>query len=155
MTGDLSPGECELLLREEIVGRLGCYAEGKIYVVPIAFAYHEGCLYGHSGPGMKIEMMQANPVVCFEVDQRKDLANWRSVIAWGVYEELSGVEAEQAVVLLTERLTPLTAGAAGRLPHPWDEQHAGATHVLHRASRHGFVFQIRITEMTGRYEQRI
>jgi nitroimidazol reductase NimA-like FMN-containing flavoprotein (pyridoxamine 5'-phosphate oxidase superfamily) len=29
-------------------------------------------------------MMRANPHVCFEVDHRENLANWRSVVAWGV-----------------------------------------------------------------------
>jgi hypothetical protein len=39
---------------------------------------------GHSADGLKITMMRANPHVCFEVDHRENLANWRSVVAWGV-----------------------------------------------------------------------
>ena len=33
--------------------------------------------------------MRANPFVCFEVEDIDDLANWHSVIAWGVFEELA------------------------------------------------------------------
>ena len=39
--------------------------------------------------GMKIEIMRKNPNVCFEVDEMKSFTNWKSVIAWGEYQELS------------------------------------------------------------------
>ena len=35
-------------------------------------------------------MMRENPWVCVEVDHMDNLANWRSVIAWGRFEELGG-----------------------------------------------------------------
>ena len=59
-------------------------------MVPIAYAYHEGTIAGHSGLGPKVEMMRENPNICFEVDRIESLGNWQSVIAWGTYEELTG-----------------------------------------------------------------
>jgi nitroimidazol reductase NimA-like FMN-containing flavoprotein (pyridoxamine 5'-phosphate oxidase superfamily) len=154
MIGDLSERQIDHLLRTEVVGRIGCQEGGRIYVVPISYVYHEGDLYGHSGLGMKIEMMRQNPQVCFEVDHVNDLANWQSVIVWGTYEELEGEEAEKAMHLLVGRLTPLISEEGGHLPHPWNDHGGSTEHILHRASRHGVVFRIRITEKTGRYEQR-
>ncbi len=46
-------------------------------------------VYGHTMEGMKINMMRKNPRVCFEVDVMQNMANWKSVIAWGEFEELS------------------------------------------------------------------
>lgn len=42
----------------------------------------------------KIEMMRKNPKVCFEVDDIKNIFSWKSVIAWGTFEEITDI-AEQ------------------------------------------------------------
>lgn len=154
MIGDLNQNEIEHLLQTETICRIGCHADGETYVVPSAYAYHEGCLYAHSGIGMKVEMMRVNPKVCVEIDHIEDLANWRSVILWGTYEELEGEEAEAARERLVTRLAPQISEQGSGSPHPWDA-HGGATeHILHRASRHGVIYRIRITAKTGRYEKR-
>lgn len=154
MVSELNARQIEQILQKEVVGRLGCHANELTYVVPIAYVYRDGCLYGHSGLGTKIDIMRTNPNVCFEVDHMEDLANWQSVIAWGTYEELEGEEADSAMELLVGRLAPLVSGQRGKLPHPWNGHGGSTEHILHKASRHGVVFRIRITEKTGRYETR-
>lgn len=89
MIETLPDEEIERTLREQFVGRIGCHADGRTYVVPVAYAYHDNCIYGHSIEGVKIRMMRKNPNVCFEVDRIDALSRWRSVIAWGHFEELS------------------------------------------------------------------
>ena len=123
-------------------------------MVPVSYAYDDGFIYAHSALGMMIEIMRARPDVCVEVDHVGDLANWQSVLAWGTYEELRGAEADEAIDLLVGRLSPVIAEQGGRLPHPWDEHGGDVDHILYRASRHGVVYRIQITEMTGRYEAR-
>jgi nitroimidazol reductase NimA-like FMN-containing flavoprotein (pyridoxamine 5'-phosphate oxidase superfamily) len=49
-------------------------------------------------------MMRSNPNVCFEVDTYGP-EGWRSVIAQGVFEELSEAERPRALELLRERFT--------------------------------------------------
>ena len=63
-------------------------------------------------------MMRANPFVCFEVEQIDDLANWRSVIARGVFEELAGKDDQRALQLLVNRLMPLLPSARPRQARP-------------------------------------
>ena len=154
MIGDLTEGQMDHLLRTEYVARIGCHDGDRSYVVPVSYVFHDGFLYGHSGLGLKIEIMRVHRSVCFEVDHIDDLANWQCVIAWGVYEELEGAEAETAIALLVGRLTPLISEKGGSLPHPWNGHGGSTEHILHRASRHGVVYRIRVTEMTGRYETR-
>lgn len=144
MLGTLEPEQIERILHESTVGRIGMHAEGKTYVVPITYVYDGNSVYGHSAPGLKIRMMRAGPQVCFEVDQIEDLASWRSVIAWGTYEELVGDLSTAAMNLLRSRLAPLTTSeTVGPAGHP-----PGAAGLA------GIAFRIRLTERTGRFEKR-
>jgi nitroimidazol reductase NimA-like FMN-containing flavoprotein (pyridoxamine 5'-phosphate oxidase superfamily) len=142
MVGELTSEEIDSVLRSEAVGRIGCYAFGRPYVVPITYAYDGVAVYGHSREGLKLRMMRSHPTVCFEVDRLDDLASWQSVIATGTFSELEAREAEVAMQLLRRRLAPLVPSATsvpdGR-PHPsglpWS------------------VFRILLGERTGRFER--
>lgn len=150
MLGLLSPAEIEDLLRTESVARIGCHAEGRTYVVPITYAYHGDALFIQSADGMKLRMMRQNPVVCVEVDHVDNLANWRSVIAWGRFEELFGADATTALSRLRDRLQPLivseTTPAADHLM-------PGETRVR-TGNGHAAVYRIHLYEKTGRFERR-
>jgi nitroimidazol reductase NimA-like FMN-containing flavoprotein (pyridoxamine 5'-phosphate oxidase superfamily) len=100
----LSRSEIDAFLHEELVGRIGCHAGGRTYVVPLIYAYDGQSVYAHSIEGRKLAMMRANPDVCFEVDRYED-GSWRSVIAEGIFEELDGPAAERALALLAARFS--------------------------------------------------
>ena len=144
MLGELNQTQIEQVLREELIGRLGCHAEGQTYVVPITYAYDDGSVYGHSGDGRKIRMLRENPAVCFEVDHLDDMRNWRSVIAQGTFEELHGAAAERAMRLLVERVSPLATSETGR---PTVGGHGGA------AGTAAVIFRIALGECSGRFER--
>jgi nitroimidazol reductase NimA-like FMN-containing flavoprotein (pyridoxamine 5'-phosphate oxidase superfamily) len=60
----------EAILRRAEVGRLGLAVDNVPYVVPLNYVYHNGTIYFHSAnEGRKIDMLKANPQVCFEVDE--------------------------------------------------------------------------------------
>ena len=63
MLGVLSDEQVERLLGSEVVGRIGCHAEGRTYVVPVTYVYDGSAIYGHTGDGMKMRMMRKNPDV--------------------------------------------------------------------------------------------
>ena len=103
MIAELDRAEIDELLRAQVVGRIGCHADGVTYVVPVIYAYDGEAFYAYSLEGRKIRMMRTNPDVCFEVDEYDGRGSWRSAIAQGTYEELAGTDAERALALLTER----------------------------------------------------
>ena len=144
MLGTLEPEQIDRILHTETVGRIGVHAEGRTYVVPITYVYDGDNVYGHSALGLKIRMMRAAPDVCFEVDQIDDLASWRSAIAWGRYEELSGDLATAAMNLLRSRLALLTSS----------ETVGPAGHPAGQAGLAGVAFRIRLAERSGRFEKR-
>ena len=143
MLGTLTRTQIEKMLRAGTIGRIGVSADGRTYVVPITYVYDGDSVYGHTTVGQKVRMMRKNPEVCFEIDEIADMANWRSVIAMGRYEELSGDVAVAAAKLIAARLGPLTTSATAGPAGPAARK--AQTHVSYR---------IRISERTGRFERR-
>jgi nitroimidazol reductase NimA-like FMN-containing flavoprotein (pyridoxamine 5'-phosphate oxidase superfamily) len=88
MLGKLSELQIERFLQSQIVGRIGCHANGETYVVPISYAYDGTYIYARTYEGKKLDMMREEPRICFEVDTLRDLSEWKSVIGWGEFEEL-------------------------------------------------------------------
>jgi nitroimidazol reductase NimA-like FMN-containing flavoprotein (pyridoxamine 5'-phosphate oxidase superfamily) len=150
MLGELSKEEIEGVLNSNVIGRIGCVGDDRVYVVPITYVYDDGYVIGHTTEGMKIKFLRQNPECCFEVDEMKSISNWQSVIAWGIYEELEGNSADQAMEKLVSKLLPLM---------PSETSHAGRmgpisskrTSTLNANSP--IVYRILLKEMSGRYER--
>src|SRR6516225_6882871 len=145
MIRSLDSVEIERVLRAEVVGRIGCHAGGRTYVVPVSYPYEAGAIYTHSRDGLKVQMMRQNSAVCFEVDHVEDLVNWHSAICWGTYGELRGAEANYGLDLLRDRL-------AERLPR---ELLHGVLAAEETTDGYAIpvVFRINLAETTGREER--
>jgi uncharacterized protein len=139
--GQLTAEEIDQMLRSEAVGRIGCYAFGRPYVVPITYAYDGVAVYGHAREGLKLRMMRSHPNVCFEVDRMDVLTTWKSVIAMGTFSELQAKEAELAMGILRRRFAPLVPSATS-VP----DGH------LHPSGMPWSVFRILLGERSGRFE---
>ena len=151
MLGELNPEQIEQVLHSQVIGRIGCHTGGRTYIVPITYAYDGERIICHSGLGMKVQMMRSNPEVCFEVEQVDNLANWRSVIAWGNYEELHGEAATKAMEKLVARVMPLLVSSTIRLSHVEQALMQGKEY---EPSPHAVIFCIHLKEKTGRFEKR-
>jgi nitroimidazol reductase NimA-like FMN-containing flavoprotein (pyridoxamine 5'-phosphate oxidase superfamily) len=137
---ELSDAEIEEFLRGQRIARLGCHANGATYVVPLIYAYEDGAVVAVTTEGRKTAMLRDNPRVCIEVDEYDvdGRGSWRSVIAYGTYDELVGEAIEPALSLLRERF----ARAAGRAAEP----RALGENVV--------VLRIALDEMSGRSVER-
>ena len=132
----LNRDESLALLRGRRMGRLGCLAEGYPYVVPVNYVFDGESAVSHSLPGRKIEAMREHPRVCLQVDDIEDNFKWKSVIAYGTYEEITGASdrarAMNLLLSLFPELTPVESLIA---------EDAGAPAPI--------VFRVRIGRMTG------
>lgn len=148
MLGKLNPDDVETLVKQQLVGRIGCHAKDVTYVVPISYAYDGAYIYGHTFEGMKVDMMRKNPKVCFQVDDTTDLANWQSAVLWGEFEELAeGPDRILALHKLTERRLPLISSETMHLTSQWPFRDEDVSKIS------GIVFRILVTEKTGRFEK--
>ena len=158
MLTEMSRDEIDDVLAGQIVGRLGMVDGSTPYVVPISYAYRDGDIYAHSAQGRKLDALRAHPEVCFEVDDVTSVDEWRSVIAWGRFEQLVGAEAREGLDVLIDRFRPVSAASAGE--HPGAEigmmraldiprsPQAGA--ALGTPSASAAVFRVRVETVTGR-----
>lgn len=147
MIGKLTDQQIEELLYSHIVGRVGCHANGITYIVPISYAYDGEYIYGHTKEGMKIDIMRQNPAVCFEVDELRDVANWKSVITWGRFEELLWPEErEVALRKLAERILPMLPSQTMHLSPDYPFMPEDVNSI------EGVVFRISVRQRTGRFE---
>ncbi|HYX41872.1 MAG TPA: pyridoxamine 5'-phosphate oxidase family protein [Pyrinomonadaceae bacterium] len=132
----LNDDEAWALLRKGRLARLGCIADGEPYVVPVNYAAEGACVLIHSLPGRKIRAMRANPYVCLQVDEITDHCHWRSVLAYGTYEEVgNGAERARAMNRLLAafpQLTPVESRLAADAAAPSP-----------------IIFRIRVEQITG------
>lgn len=129
----------EMLSRSR-VARLGCVTDNGPYITPINYYLEDNCAYSHSLPGLKITALRHDPRACLQAEEVENDYRWRSVLAFGRYEEVTGHTERKEVLgkLLTRfpLLTPVeTAIADDGAPPP----------VL--------VFRIRIESVTGVAEE--
>jgi nitroimidazol reductase NimA-like FMN-containing flavoprotein (pyridoxamine 5'-phosphate oxidase superfamily) len=90
---EMSNEECFRVFAGARLARLACAVDNQPYVVPVYLAFYQPsidrpCFYGFTTLGQKIEWMRANPLVCVEMDEIMSTSRWRSVIAFGRFEEL-------------------------------------------------------------------
>jgi nitroimidazol reductase NimA-like FMN-containing flavoprotein (pyridoxamine 5'-phosphate oxidase superfamily) len=136
---ELSAAEIDEFLRGQRIARLGCHADGETYVVPLIYAYEDGAVVAVTTEGRKVAMLRENPRVCVEVDEYEpSRGGWRSVIAQGAYEELSGETVEPALALLRERF----------------ERTSGRTAEPRPLGPGVVVLRIRLDEVSGRTVER-
>jgi nitroimidazol reductase NimA-like FMN-containing flavoprotein (pyridoxamine 5'-phosphate oxidase superfamily) len=147
MIGTLNHAQIELLLHGQLIGRIGFRAGRKIFILPIAYAYEDGFIYAHSKEGTKIKAMRKNPIVCFEVDAIDNMANWRSVVLWGTFEELIAPHDRQnAIKLIADKTSPYlnseTKDLSGRMAPEFVEKPLQTV-----------AYRIKISEESGRFEK--
>ena len=144
----LSDQEIISVVSNSIVGRLGCHADGKTYIVPISFAYDSGYIYARTFEGMKLEMMRKNPEVCFQVDDMQSMADWKCVILWGAFEELKKkADREIGLKILLSRILPNVSSETVKFTPEWPFASGNLSEI------EGIVFRIRVREMSGRMEK--
>ncbi len=149
MLGELTKDQIEDILKSNVIGRLGCCSQQKMYVVPVTYCYDGEFVFGHTVEGMKVKMLRENPSCCLEVDIMKNMTNWKSVIAWGIFEELKDKEAEQAMEKLIARLAPLIPSETS---HPQRMGPSSGTRTSTFA-KNPVIYRIRLTEKSGRFEE--
>ena len=146
--GQLNSSEIESLLKKALIGRIGCSDGEFTYVVPISYAYDGKYIYCHTCEGMKIDILRKNPMACFEVEHLPDLANWQTVVAHGVFEELIDPQLRlEGLQKLHDRKLPVITSQTTMLSEEWPF----ASETLDRIK--GITFRILLTDKSGRFEK--
>lgn len=150
MIGKLNKEQIEEVLKENVLGRIGCSDGEKTYVVPVNYVYDGKYIIGHSLDGMKIRMMRKNPEVCFEIDEMKSFTSWKSVIIRGQYQELTDErEGYVAMKLFVDRMLRLKISETAIPPEISEKR----VHPRAPGNIKPVIYRIVVTEKTGRFEK--
>ncbi|MGC4038591.1 MAG: pyridoxamine 5'-phosphate oxidase family protein [Chitinophagaceae bacterium] len=150
MIGSLSYKEAKEVLATSILGRIGCNDGNRTYVIPVNYVFDGKNILGHSVVGMKIHMMRSNPNVCFQVDEVKSMNDWKSIIVWGRYEELTDErERYAAMKLFVDKLMRMKISETAKPPELSGER----LHPRSPGNIRPIFYRIVIDELTGRYEK--
>jgi uncharacterized protein len=116
MIRKMSREESQQLLKRGRLARLGCIAHDEPYIVPVNYILEEGSAYIHSLPGRKISAMRNHSRVCLQVDEIESEYIWKSVLAFGEFEELTDISEREPILkrfyLLFPKLTPVESAIA-------------------------------------------
>lgn len=128
------------LLERNKFAHLACHVKDDIFLVPISYVFADGYIYSHSKPGHKVEMMRKNPKVCFQVEEVQDFFHWKSVVAWGEFEELKGDAATTAMRLLIQKFVG-------------NEKRRSELEIDFAAQlESAIIYRIKVEKSTGRFE---
>lgn len=145
MHEDLSEEQIEYVLKNELLGHIGCHADNITYVVPICYAYDGKCIYGRTYDGMKMKMVRENPNVCFQVEYIENMVKWKSVICWGEFEELTDIDKRnKAIRVLQDRILAVVESNALKQSPYWPFSISDLDNVK------GIIFRIHLNKKTGR-----
>lgn len=127
------------LLRKASYGHLACARGTQPYIIPLGFAYRDPFIYFFTTEGMKSDFLAANPRVCFQVEQVRNHARWKSVIVFGNAEHVSAPHGVREIVkIVMDRNPGMIPAIAKTWKEDWGFKPVGAA------------FRIRISKMSGR-----
>ncbi|OHC04480.1 MAG: hypothetical protein A3H23_06710 [Planctomycetes bacterium RIFCSPLOWO2_12_FULL_40_19] len=111
--------EVEEILSNALVGRLGTCLNNIPYITPVNFVYDKDKVYFHSAlEGRKIENINSNPNVCFEIDKVISIipgkqrpcastTEYKSIIIFGDIQIVTDIEEKTfALNKLIEKYAP-------------------------------------------------
>lgn len=149
MLGILKEDAIEKILEKNAVGHIGYSDKERIFIIPVTYLYTGKYIIIHSREGQKISILRKHSDVCFQVEEIDNLSNWRSVLAWGKYEEITDKkERYYALDLLIRKINRLQVSETAMPEHSFN---ASGELVIPDELK-TIVYRIRIKEVTGRFE---
>lgn len=78
-------GTIESILKEAQVCRIALCDNDNPYIVPMNFGFKDNCIYIHSArKGRKIDIINKNKNICFEVDIKEKIVKSENACNWGM-----------------------------------------------------------------------
>ncbi len=146
--GTLNTQQIENLLQSQSICRLACTNGKEPYVVPISYYYDGKHLYFQSLPGKKIEWMRKHNRVAIEISIIQGLHRYQSVLIEGEFEELDGLEKDEARKKMFDEIYSLMSRS--RI-HPFGHEVLDDEDVA-VAEVKPFMFRVKILNKSGRCE---
>lgn len=146
MITNLTDIECKNILANNYICQLGYIYIDRPFIVPMTYFFEkENTIIGYSEDGHKTKSMRDNRKVSLLVSEKDNNNICNSVLAHGVYEELSGSEAKKDLHLFSAGIKELI------LKKEHKDTYCIGDFSLKRKTKHSpIVFRITIDDITGK-----
>ena len=106
-----SKSEIELIIKSGQVCRVAFSLNDKPYIVPLYYGFKDNILYFHSAKqGKKIEIINKNNQVCFEIDKNQNIINTGVPCNWkNSYSSIIGFGKAKLVENYNEKIEALNS----------------------------------------------
>ena len=133
------------IIEKTTVCRLGLCRDNSPYVVPLNFGYRDGCLYIHCAKeGRKMDMIRANPRICFEIDTDLEVIRAEKPCDWGMkFASVIGFGTASVLEEPEEKkggLDAIMEHYSSKPQQPYPESYL----------KHTAVIRVEVEEMTGK-----
>jgi nitroimidazol reductase NimA-like FMN-containing flavoprotein (pyridoxamine 5'-phosphate oxidase superfamily) len=146
MITNLNEKECSHLLANNYIGQLAYIYKDRPFVVPITYFFNKNnIIIGYSDDGHKTMSMRKNSKVSLQVSDIKDSDNWISVLAHGIYEEVTGSEAKKYLHEFSSGIKDIIFRKEDRILHS-----VGDFSSKKYTNHPPIIFRVTVDEMTGK-----
>ncbi len=114
MRRNLEKHECIKLLEENYIGYLAYISGNQPYTLPITYYYDEEShsIISYAAEGHKISAMRKNTSVSLAVNEITSVADWKSVLAFGTFQELDGSNAKYMLHQFSDGIKKIIPGGS-------------------------------------------
>ncbi len=148
MLAELSPAEITETLAANDLGRIGCRQGDRIFIFPVNYIFRHDMAYCQSYEATKIAMMREQPDICFEVEDIRGFSHWKTVMGWGIFEELTdSADISDAQQQFSEVMLARKAALTSLPPTEPHRVESGRPGIIY--------YRIRFNELSGRMEKGI
>lgn len=135
--------QAEIVLKNAKFCHLAFAVDNEPYLVTVNYGYDKDFLYFHSSQkGKKIEMMEKNPNICYELNYVGEIYSNKNACNWGTkYRSLIGRGKAELLVTDADKVTGLKAimnKYSGSSDHDFNEN------VMH----HTNIYRIKIEDIS-------
>jgi nitroimidazol reductase NimA-like FMN-containing flavoprotein (pyridoxamine 5'-phosphate oxidase superfamily) len=147
MMTNLNDNECANLLANNYIGQLGYIYIDRPFIVPMTYYFDKenNIIIGYSKDGHKTQAMRNYRKVSLQVSEKEDSENCNSVLAHGIYKEVSGSEAKKY-------LHDFTEGIKNIILEKEEKNLQCISDFSHKISTKNIpiIFKISVNEITGK-----
>jgi len=150
MIGKLNSEQIEEVLRENVLGHLGCNDGVNTYVYPFNYLYDGKYITCHSQQGFKMHVMRQNNRVCLQIDEVNNHKDWKSVMVLGEFEEVCDErDYADAMTAFADRRLFLKISESSISPRSYEPE---MKMQLLKGDSKPSIFRIVISEKNGMFE---
>lgn len=147
MRRNLNQEEGKELLSSNYIGHLGYISGSYPHVVPITYYYDKATntITSYSSEGHKIDAMRKNPRVSLCVNEINSVADWQSVLVYGSFEELTGIDAKHMLRQFSEGIKDIIKRSPKK-----NARYISEFSAKIEKGDTPLVFRIKVDEITGK-----